>query len=214
MPHLPEDSCAGLFLLNSFFPPRPYDIRVNYYLLYLIWFFSTGIFDGYLPEWAVMRYMAPEVTTAVIQGYSVPYHRSIKTKASVSRFSHIVPGIPDMILSFRSTYLWRLIEGLCGPERFTNINAQAWLATRNSSIRHFWASPSQNKRPAVAVAFGHDDPLLPDFKGVLTATIDPALLASPRRGVWIPRAGHYPVEGKPTAVAELISKFAISGVLV
>ncbi|KZF21787.1 alpha/beta-hydrolase [Xylona heveae TC161] len=64
-----------IFCLNTFFAPRPSDIRLHYYLLYILWFLSTGIFDGFLPEWAIMRYMAPSPTTTadVVRGYGAPF---------------------------------------------------------------------------------------------------------------------------------------------
>ena len=119
-----EHKCAGLFLLNTFLPPRPRDISLHYYLLYWIWFYSTGIFGPLLPESLVLRFMASNVTKTIAEGYSVPYQQSTtKTKASINRFAHLVPGIPDWILTQRSGFLWRMMEGLSGPEHFTNINA-------------------------------------------------------------------------------------------
>ncbi|KAI4124066.1 MAG: hypothetical protein LQ347_005875 [Umbilicaria vellea] len=208
---LPPDTCTSLFLLNTFFPPRPTDISIHSYLLYLIWFFSTGIFDGYLPEWAVMRYMCPHATSKTMDGYCAPFEAGAATKASVSRFAHIVPAIPDYILSFRAHYLWRLVEGLLDPSSFTNITAQARLAERNRFVRSFWAEASAELqdeiRPQVMLAFGRDDPLLLDFKDVLVHTIEPNLQLRALGGEWIDRAGHYPMEDRPLEVARLISRF-------
>jgi len=206
-------TCSGIFLLNTFFPPRPTDISLHYYLLYQIWFFSTGIFDGYLPEWGVMRFMCPSATSTIISGYSAPYSAGVATKASVTRFAHIVPGIPDTILSLRSTYWWCLIEGLLNPWNFTNINAQAALAERNVDIREWWAasssSQSKNSMPKVLVAFGEDDPLLKEFKEVLVLTFPSKTLVRCPNGSWIPHAGHYPMEEKPYVIADLLCNFVI-----
>ncbi|SLM39319.1 Epoxide hydrolase-like [Lasallia pustulata] len=211
LPHLPQGTCTSLFLLNTFFPPRPTDITIHSYMLYLLWFFSTGIFDGYLPEWAVMRYMSPQTTSRTMDGYCAPFAAGVATKASVSRFAHIVPGIPDFVLSLRDHYLWRMVEGLLGPTSFTNITAQARLAERNRLVRSFWAEPSEKLqdevRSQVMVAFGRDDPLLVDFKDVLVHTIEPNLQRHAVGGEWIERAGHYPTEDRPLQVARLIQRF-------
>ncbi|OAP56362.1 hypothetical protein AYL99_09541 [Fonsecaea erecta] len=140
IPHLPASHrCEGLLLMNSFLPARPSDITLNSYLLYLLWFLSTGILGPLLPESMVMRFMAPNITSTVVQAYCWPYESTpMSAKASINRFAHIVPGLPDFILNLRSTSVWRLIEGLLGPERFTNITAQARLADRDRSVRDWW----------------------------------------------------------------------------
>ncbi len=210
IPNLPTGTCAGLFLLNSFFPPRPSDISLFYYLLYLIWFFSTGVFGGYLPESMVMRYMCPEATRDIIAGYCAPYTAGIHSKVSVGRFAHIVPGIPDVLLKLREGTAWRIAEGLLGPENFTNVNAQAFLAQRNVEVRQWWASGGsqhENVTPRVSVAFGRDDPLLKDFKNLLDETLRLKVSGQRSSGTWISDAGHYPVEEKPEAVARLIQQF-------
>lgn len=211
LPDLPPAICTSLFLLNTFFPPRPTDITIHCYMLYLIWFFSTGILDGHLPEWAVMRYMSPQTTSTAMDGYCAPFTTGVATKASVSRFAHIVPGIPDFVLSLRAHDLWRMVEGLLGPPSFTNITAQARLAERNRFVRSYWAESSaelqDEVRPQVMVAFGHDDPLLVDFKDVLVHTIEPSLQLHALGGEWIERAGHYPTEDRPLEVARLIQRF-------
>lgn len=117
-----------------------------------------------------------------------------------------MPGLPDCVLKLRSAVVWRAVEGLLGPERFTNINAQARLAELNVSVRSWWASGSTGA-PKVAVAFGEDDPLLRDFKDVLDETISPHLRAGSTKGTWISGAGHYPVEERPEFVAELCRDF-------
>lgn len=57
------------------------------------------------------------------------------------------------------------------------------------------------------VAFGHDDPLLVDFKDVLVHTIEPSLQLHALGGKWIERAGHYPTEDRPLEVARLVGRF-------
>lgn len=153
----------------------------------------------------------PKTTSKTMDGYCAPFAAGAATKASVSRFAHIVPGTPDFVLSLRPHYLWRMIEGLLGPSSFTNITAQARLADRNRSVRSFWTESSADLqdeiRPQVMVAFGHDDPLLVDFKDVLVHTIEPSLQLRALGGEWIERAGHYPMEDRPREVARLIRWF-------
>ncbi len=163
-----------------------------------------------MPESMVMRYMCPEATSEVISGYSAPYSASTRSKASVGRFSHIVPGLPDVLLGFPRATWWRAVEGLLRPKNFTNINQQARLAELNISVRKWWSSEAidvKNTRPRVSIAFGEDDPLLKDFKGVLEKTF--GLDAEDRqiKGNWISGAGNYPVEEKPETVGHLVRRF-------
>ena len=211
LPHLPTSTISGLFLLNSFFPPRPADISIHYYLLYIVWFLSTGIFDGLIPEFVLMRYMSPIVISTVIEGYSAPWSAGPKAKANMGRFAHIVLGFPDGLLGLRETRLLRLVEGFLSPQRFTNVNAQASLAKRIVGVRKFWANASeQENETKVGMAFGEDDPLLKGFHNVLAETVDPILIDhefSASHGSWIADAGHYPVKERPSAVAGLVSDF-------
>ena len=174
LPTLPEGTCSGIFLLSTFFPPRPSDVRPYYFLLYMVWFFITGILDGYIPESFVMRYMCPKATSEVVSGYGLPYAAGAKSKASVGRFAHIVPGMPRALMEWRGSHYWRLLEGLLGPENFTNFNAQAKLTERDESARKWWAGEDTipcERLPKVAIVFGEDDPLLRDLKKVLDRTI-------------------------------------------
>ncbi len=220
----PQRNCIGVFLLNSFFPPRPADISLHYYLLYWIWFFSTGICGPLLPDSLVMRFMAPNITATIAAGFSSPFEENpAKSKASINRFSHMVPGLPDGVLQQRESRLWRIVEGLIGPEHLTNISAQAWLARRDIGVRRWWSGgmlddTDDEKRmrfvaesfstPARAmVLFGRNDPLLLEFKHVLTDTIKRATLVSGLNGGWIAGAGHYPMEQKPEVVARSLVDF-------
>ncbi len=213
---LPAKTCSGLFLLNTFFPPRPSDISIYYYLLYIIWFLSTGIFDGYLPDSVVMRFMAPSITQKIASGYSAPFSTGPIAKASVGRFAHIVPGLPDFVLYLRNYWLWLLLEGLVGSERFTNINAQARLAERNVAVRRWWGASSsgcgdedggKRQLPKVAIVFGEDDPLLREFRDVLSSGISRHVQDGDVSGIWVSSAGHYPVEERPEEIAGLVQRF-------
>jgi pimeloyl-ACP methyl ester carboxylesterase len=214
IPTLPaERHCKGLFLLNTFLPPRPHDISLHYYLLYWIWFFSTGICGPLLPDSFVLRFMAPNMSVKASEVYSQPYAQSLfNTKTSISRFSHIVPGLPDCIYDLRQTCMWRTIEGLLGPEHFTNLTAQAWLANRDQEVREWWSSSSLgNDKGAAArapesvmILFGRDDPLLPEFKNVLERSIRVSSVLQGGEAGWLPGAGHYPMEQKPKEIAHCL----------
>lgn len=246
-----EHKCAGLVLLNTFFPARPRDISLHYYLLYCeflhpiillhsessnnttdqttcagIWFFSTGILGSRLPDNLILRFMAPNLTTRICDGYSTPFRQHpSQSKASINRFAHIVPGTPDLILAQRQRPAWRMLEGLVGPEHFT-INAQAALACRDVQVRKWWCGetlkdgcgngkvrfdPDMDRvRSApgrVLILFGRDDPLLPGFRRVLVDTIKVSRLVQNDEGGWIDGAGHYPMEQKPELIARSINEF-------
>ncbi|KAL1867391.1 hypothetical protein Plec18167_008663 [Paecilomyces lecythidis] len=212
IPHLQSKAISRLFLLNSFLPPRPSDISVHCYLLYIIWYLATGIFDGYIPEPLIMRFMVPRSTNLDLEGYRAPYKSDARTKQSVTRFAHIVLGLPRQILrNIRHHYLWRMLEGICGPVNFSDINAQALLSLRDDSVRTFWANVEQSdwRNLKVMVAFGQDDTLLRDYKDVLVRLIGTHNMVNwAKKGVWIAGAGHYPVEERPYEVVRLIAMFA------
>ncbi|KAJ9293869.1 hypothetical protein DTO271G3_7496 [Paecilomyces variotii] len=212
IPHLQPKAVSRLFLLNSFLPPRPSDISIHCYLLYIIWYLATGILDGYVPEPLIMRFMVPRSTNLDLQGYRAPYKSDASTKQSVTRFAHIVPGLPRMILrDIRHRYRWRVLEGLCGPVNFSDINAQALLSARDDDVRSFWAGLEHSdwRDLKVMVAFGQDDTLLRDYKDVLVRLIGPQNMVNwAKDGVWIAGAGHYPVEERPYEVVRLIAMFA------
>ncbi|KAI9731041.1 MAG: hypothetical protein M1834_005504 [Cirrosporium novae-zelandiae] len=205
IPDLPLGTCKGLFLLNSFFLPRPNDSSLNSYTRYVIWFFVTGALGVLLPEWAIMHYMNPQISSHALRGFSAPFYGGIKTKTSIKRFTQILPGIPDFILSLRCTPRWRMIEGLLGPPKFTNINEQATLAAQNHVHRNWWKSISKGQ-PKVTIIFGRNGPLV-DFKEVLENGINARLRVDGLNRGWIDGAGHYPSEDKPLEVANAILLF-------
>tara|TARA_R110002060_G_scaffold26238_1_gene35743 strand:- start:2108 stop:2653 length:546 start_codon:yes stop_codon:yes gene_type:complete len=177
----------------------------------MVWFFITGILDGYIPESFVMRYMCPKATSEVVSGYGLPYAAGAKSKASVGRFAHIVPGMPRALMEWRGSHYWRLLEGLLGPENFTNFNAQAKLTERDESARKWWAGEDTipcERLPKVAIVFGEDDPLLRDLKKVLDRTIAKETRSFPSSSTTsIHGAGHYPVEDDPDTVSDYIIRF-------
>jgi pimeloyl-ACP methyl ester carboxylesterase len=145
--------------------------------------------------------------------YSQPYAQSLfNTKTSINRFSHIVAGLPDCTYGLRQTCMWRIIEGLLGPEHFTNLNAQAWLANRDQEVREWWSSSSSGDDKAAAarapesvmILFGCDDPLLPEFKNVLKRSIQISRVLQGGEAGWLPGAGHYPMEQKPKEIAHCL----------
>jgi pimeloyl-ACP methyl ester carboxylesterase len=178
--------------------------------MYAIWFLSTGILDGYLPEVGVMRYMSPHISQQDVEGYSAPYkHWPVNAKSSVYRFGHIVPGTPRIVLrGFMNTWQWKLCEGLFGPNNFDNLWAQARLSVRDDEVRRFWKKWEGTKPFKVAVVFGDRDPLLKGYKNLLVQAIDPELMVKwAPNGMWVEGGGHYPLEDKPEDVAFLIKRF-------
>lgn len=211
IPKLRPRICTGLYLLNSFLPPRPSDMSLYYGLMYAIWFLSTGILGSYIPESGIMRYMCPQMSRRDIEGYGAPYKDwPLKSKSSLYRFGHIVPGTPRVVLrSLRNTWPWELCEGLCGPEKFDNLSQQARLSSRDDEVRRFWKNWNSPEPFKVAVVFGDRDPLLKGYKDLLVQAIDPKLMVEwAPSGIWIGGGGHYPVEEKPNEIALLVQRFA------
>jgi hypothetical protein len=156
---------------------------------------------GYLPEAGVMRYMSPHLSQTDIEGYSAPYTGlNIASKASVFRFGHMVPGLPRFVLLYaRHTGLWKLAEGLCEPEHFSSLNAQARFAERDDGLRQLWTTGHSSAYDAkrVMVVFGEDDPLLKSYKNILVRTINAKFRVHwAPDGIWLPDAGHYAMEEK------------------
>lgn len=193
-------------LLNSFFPPRPFEISLNCRLLYLLWLSSQGIFDGLLPESLIIRYMAPGTTSAVAAGYSAPFSGP-KSKSGVTRFAMTVPGMPAIIYRLFQSQLGLIIDGLCPKESFSSLHEQVRLRETDHAIRKFWSSGEADIK--VAVVFGRRDPLLRDYYDVFLKTIRTS--HGIPQGVWIDGAGHYPVEEASGKVAEYCSEFIRTG---
>ncbi|RAK84173.1 haloalkane dehalogenase family protein [Aspergillus costaricaensis CBS 115574] len=211
IPQLPQMACTCLLLLNSFLPPRPEEWNLHYSLLYAIWFLSTGLLGGYMPEWGVMRFMSPHLSQFEIDGYSAPYRSlPVATKASVFRFGHIVPVTPRFALhGLRQTRIWKLLEGLCGPRHFDNLSQQARLAKRGEEVRQSWRACLGKGNPDVSVVFGEQDPLLKLYKDILVDCIHPAHMVEwAPQGIWLSGGGHYPMEEKAADISLLIEKLA------
>ncbi|GIJ90940.1 hypothetical protein Asppvi_009905 [Aspergillus pseudoviridinutans] len=211
LPRLPSSACTGLFLLNSFLPPRLSEISMHHAILYAIWFMTTRILGGRTPESAVMRFMSPSISQKDVIGYAAPYRNlPAKSKSSICRFSHMAPATPRVVLtSLRYTWLWKLVEGLAGPSNFDNLNVQARLSVRDDEIRGFWKSSERARQLEVAVVFGEKDPLLKDCKDLLVRAIDSRVMVDwAPHGIWLDGAGHYPAEEKPKAVGDLIARLA------
>ncbi|GKZ61059.1 hypothetical protein AnigIFM49718_007764 [Aspergillus niger] len=211
IPQLPQMACTRLLLLNSFLPPRPDEWNLHYGLLYAIWFLSTGLLGGYVPESGVMRFMSPHLPQPEVDGYSAPYQSlPVATKASVFRFGHIVPVTPRFALhGLRQTRLWKLLEGLCGPRHFDNLSQQARLAKRGEEVRQSWRAGLEKGNPDVAVVFGEQDPLLKLYKDILVDCIHPAHMVEwAPQGMWLSGGGHYPMEEKAADISLLAERLA------
>ncbi|TKA80298.1 hypothetical protein B0A49_01589 [Cryomyces minteri] len=207
-PYLPTTRQPRIFLLDSFFPRRAPDSGLHCYMLHLLCFVATGILNGYLAEAATVRYLAPGTASSVVRGYSAPYvYGGIRTKASIIRFSHLAPLLPDVFLfKVRESAQWRTLEGLCGPDNFTNINAQALLADRDRGVKAFWKRCTE-RGWKVCVVSGERGPLLGSRDEAVTEHIDRGALVEVPRAVWMEEAGHYSCEEGPKTVAKHICRF-------
>ena len=184
-----------------------------------------------------MRFMAPNISQEAVRLYEMPFEAGPKTKASVGRFAHMVPGLPDTILfRARETWFWMLLEGLVGPHRLTNVSTQASLAKRDKVVRRWYqTSRSLSKNDGrksgeckakliddeeyiridavqtrrKGILFGEDDPLLKGFKVVLESTFrqDGSDLWLGNGNGWLPNAGHYPMEQKPHEITTCLLQF-------
>lgn len=203
IPILSKGACHGLFLLNSFFPARPSDISLHCYLLYICWLSCQGVFDGFLPEELIMRFMAPNISTHVAKGFAAPFN-CIKSKATVKKFAYLVPGMPEFIYRLVESNFGELIDGMCPRNACSSLWAQARLRIRDKSVRVAWGSGGLDVK--AEVAFGVLDPLLIDFFDVLIGTIETK--CNRPRGYWIGGAGHYATEERPDDIAKLFTEFA------
>lgn len=198
IPDLPASSVRHLTLLNSFFPPRVSDISLNCYLLYLLWFSATGILDGLLPEEMVMRYMSPTATSRTVKGFSAPFP-SVKAKAGVGRFAHMVPGMPFVVYDIFKSQYGLLVDGICPPQTFSSLHEQARLRERGDMVRKRWASGELGC--AVNIVFGNRDPLLRDFWGILVDGITTE--SGKPKATWVDGAGHYPLEERAEEIVRI-----------
>ncbi|KAJ5999354.1 hypothetical protein N7451_007164 [Penicillium sp. IBT 35674x] len=211
LPSLPHGTCTGLFLLDAFLPPRVSEMSLHCGLLYVIWFLVGGILGPYIPEPAVMYFMCPYIALSDAEAYAAPYRGApISAKSSVFRFGHIVPGTPRTVLqSVRYTKVWKAIEGLCGPENFDILDAQSRLAFLDDKTREFWGRDENQRHLKMVVAFGSRDPLLIDYKDIISKTINARHMADwAVNGIWLAGGGHYPMEDMPEHISNLVLRLA------
>lgn len=186
------------------------DMSLHCGLLYAIWFLTGGILGNYIPEPAVMSYMSPSLSLSDVEGYGAPYREMpVSAKSSVYRFGHIVPSTPRVVLQgLRHTRVWKILEGLCGPDNFNNLDAQSRLNLLDGKAREYWRQAGTEGSIKVAVAFGDQDPLLIDYKNILLETIDSRVMVNwSVDGMWLHDGGHYPVEEKAERIASLLLRF-------
>ncbi|KAI0471642.1 epoxide hydrolase [Xylariaceae sp. FL0804] len=195
---LVENRVKSLQLLNSFFPPRPTEVNINSLSLYYIWLSTQGLLDGLVPERLVIDYMAPEVDHGTTEGYSSQFSGPREKKA-VYRFAFLAPGLPSPVYeAFHRTRAGLMLDGLCPPETFSSLHEQLRLRLRDRETRAYWGS---GRAPfKVALVFGHEDPLLRDYRDVLHSVI--RTKEGEPDAMWLKGAGHYPNEEKPTEIAK------------
>ncbi|ODQ55508.1 alpha/beta-hydrolase [Saitoella complicata NRRL Y-17804] len=207
----PLTSPPSLFLLNTFFPPRTTplllngsDISYNGYALYLLWYLSTGILGPLLPESFVMRFMSPTISAVNVSGYGAPYLNR-RHKAGVGVFAHMIPWMVDGVYKARKGWVWRLVEGLVPESWMDNFHKQARLREMDLQLRNVYSSPKTSPTNKHKIVFGRDDPLLADFKDILTHTLEKG--SESKGSVWVKRAGHYPLEDKSADLNGLLAEF-------
>lgn len=114
-----------------------------------------------------------------------------------------------MLFTLRQTYIWKLLEGLAGPNHFDSLNTQARLSAQGDQVRRYWSLRQYDDETEVMHVFGDKDPMLKDYKNVFVQAINPERVVNwAPRGLWIVGAGHMPMEGKPGEVSGLIARFA------
>lgn len=189
----------------------------NCCLLYGVWFLLTRVFNGYVSESTITRFISPEILEGDVEGYGAPYQHLPANARPSELFAHMGTGIPHFVLrDLRETSLWKICEAICGPSNFSDLNALALLSERDDNARRYWqkkrrddANEATESRLKSVVVFGERDPLVKDYKETLVHVIGKNNMADwAPNGIWLQNAGHYPMEDKPEDVAQLIARFA------
>ncbi|CEL03949.1 hypothetical protein ASPCAL05085 [Aspergillus calidoustus] len=220
IPYLPPSSCSGLFLINSFLPLRPREMSVSSHLLHGVLFLLSGILDGHVSQSRITEFMSPHISEQDLKVYGAPYQDlPASTRSSADRWARLAPGIPHFVLRrLRETPVWKWCEAVLGPRNFSALNTLALLSERDEFARRYWQKKCQGDMDndgecmlKTVVAFGEQDLLLKDYKDILVRVIGKGNLADwAPEGIWLPTAGHYPMEDSPGDIAGLIARFPSS----
>lgn len=176
----------------------------------------TAVLDGYVSQSTITRFISPHISERDVECYEAPYQDlPAATRSSVERFSRYAPGIPHFVLrGLRETQGWKLCEAILGTRNFSDLNALALLSERDDFVRSYWKRTHEEDlnghmggKLKTVVAFGAQDPLLKDYKDVLVRVVGKTNMVDwAPNGIWLPNAGHYPMEDSPDDVAQLISR--------
>lgn len=193
-------------------------MRRNSCLLYGVWFLLTRVLNGYVSESTITRLIFPEISGRDAEGYGAPFqHLPANARASVEPFAHMGTGISPFVLrELREKPLWKICEAFSCPRNFSDLNALALLSERDEITRCYWQEKQSGKlneatesRLESLVVFGERDPLVRGCKETLVRVIGKNNMADwAPDGIWLPKAGHYPMEDQPEDVAQLIARFA------
>lgn len=211
-------TCAGLLLLDSFFPLSLEEVGFSTMLLSLLWIFSTGTIDKHLSGLTITRITSPHKPLLDVQGCNAPYWALPPgTKSSVYAFARLSLITPRYLLKYiRETALWNLLVGFLGPDNFNFLMAQGRMAITGEEGRRFWKGRRPDKLNQgteggfkVAVVFGGKDPTSSDCRRVLTSTINKTYMVDwAPDGLCIEGSGRYPMEDTPEETIHLIRRFA------
>lgn len=149
-----------------------------------------------------MRFMSPSITCRIAKSYAAPF-LSPRSKAGVTRFARLVPGLPQVAYDIFEGSLGRLLDGTCDEASFSSLFYQSRLRNRDKDVRAYWKSGES--RLKVEIAFGDRDPLLGDFYQILCDGIR-TKLGKPEKCL-LRGGGHYAVEEKPQEIVQALEVF-------
>ncbi|KNC95917.1 uncharacterized protein SPPG_08674 [Spizellomyces punctatus DAOM BR117] len=200
LPDLPSNTASRLLITDTFLPPEKIsDASLSAMALIFTWLVYTTTFGHFMTVSGVIRFMAPHVKSAAVEGYTAPFP-SYKYEAGVRVFPKLCP-LPYARSPVVKAYAPRVLPGVSSQiEKAAHVGA---------SLDRFRAFANGFKNP-VGVVYGEHDDLFKDVRKVFLSKElfpDEAFSWIGRKVVVIRSAGHYSPEDKPDVFTEILLDF-------